>query len=55
MKGLLIIIFILSASITISQTQMIDSITADVIALNSDWKFHAGDNPEWSKPDLDDS
>src|SRR6188768_1351973 len=55
MKGLLIIIFILSASITISQTQMIDSITADGIALNSDWKFHAGDNPEWSKPDLDDS
>jgi two-component system NtrC family sensor kinase len=55
MKSFLIIIILLSGFTTFSQTQIINSIPEDGIVLNSGWKFQAGDNPEWSKPGMDDS
>ncbi|MFN8357955.1 MAG: sensor histidine kinase [Spirosomataceae bacterium] len=33
----------------------IDNIPSTGILLNKGWKFHAGDNPAWAKPDFDDS
>ncbi len=33
----------------------IDSIPQEGIFLNKGWKFHAGDNPDFAKPDFDDS
>ena len=36
-------------------TFYIDSLPAKGILLDKGWKFHEGDNPEWAKPDMDDS
>jgi signal transduction histidine kinase len=33
----------------------IDSLPKAGILLNQGWKWHAGDNPEWAKPNFDDS
>ncbi len=33
----------------------LDSLQAQGILLNKGWKFHSGDNPEWAKPNFDDS
>ncbi|MER0439331.1 ATP-binding protein [Emticicia sp. W12TSBA100-4] len=33
----------------------IDSLPKEGILLNKGWKFHAGDNPDFAKPDFDDS
>ena len=55
MKNIYIIIFILSTITCFSQTQIIDSIPAGGILLNKGWKFKTGDNPDYAKPDLDDS
>ena len=33
----------------------IDSIPKEGILLNKGWKFHAGDNPDFAKPDFDDT
>jgi len=33
----------------------IDSIPQQGVLLDKGWKFHAGDNPEWAKPDFDDT
>ena len=33
----------------------IDKITKDGVLLDRGWKFHAGDNPAWAKPDIDES
>ena len=33
----------------------IDSIPQQGILLDKGWKFHAGDNPDFAKPDFDDS
>ncbi len=33
----------------------IDSLPQEGITLNKNWKFHAGDNPDFAKPDFDDS
>lgn len=33
----------------------IDSIPQTDILLNKGWKFHAGDNPDFAKPDFDDT
>jgi hypothetical protein len=54
MKSFLIIIILLSGFTAFAQPQIINSMPEDGIVLNSGWKFHAGDNPGWSKPDLDD-
>ena len=32
----------------------IDTLPSQGILLNKGWRFHAGDNPEWAKPSLDD-
>jgi two-component system, NtrC family, sensor kinase len=33
----------------------IDSLPANGLLLNKGWKWHAGDNPEWAKPEFNDS
>ncbi len=33
----------------------IDSLPKEGILLDKGWKWHAGDNPEWAKPDFDDA
>ena len=33
----------------------IDSLTTEGVLLNKNWKWHAGDNPEWANLDFDDS
>ena len=33
----------------------IDSLPPEGVLLDKGWKFHAGDNPEWAKPEFDDS
>ncbi|CAH0997783.1 hypothetical protein EMA8858_03917 [Emticicia aquatica] len=33
----------------------IDSLPKEGVLLNKGWKFHAGDNPDFAKPDFDDS
>ncbi len=49
-------LFWLSVSGTLAQAVFrIDSLAANGLLLNKGWKFHAGDNPEWAKPDFDDS
>lgn len=50
-----ITLFLLFHSAVFSQVFRIDSIPQEGILLNKGWKFHAGDNPEWAKPDFDDS
>lgn len=34
---------------------LIDSLPANGVLLDKNWKWHAGDNPNWAKPDFDDS
>src|SRR5664279_2334609 len=55
MKTCCTILFFLSTLCCFSQTQVINSIHTNGVLLDSGWKFHEGDNPEWSKPNLDDS
>jgi signal transduction histidine kinase len=33
----------------------IDSLPKEGVLLNQGWKWHAGDNPEWAKPEFDDT
>ena len=37
------------------QTFYIDGLPAQGVLLDKGWKFHAGDNPDWAKPDYDDN
>src|SRR5690349_338000 len=32
----------------------LDSIPAEGVLLDKDWKFHSGDNAEWARPEFDD-
>ncbi|HXL56265.1 MAG TPA: hypothetical protein VN958_08420, partial [Chitinophagaceae bacterium] len=49
MKSFLTIIILLSRFTTFSQTQIINSIPKSGLLLNSGWRFHAEDNPEFAK------
>ncbi len=48
-----LIAFNLSAQKT--DTFRIDSLPTEGVLLDKGWKFHAGDNPDFAKPDFDDS
>jgi hypothetical protein len=37
-----------------SQTQIVGTIPNDGVLLEKGWKFHAGDDPQYAKPDFDD-
>ncbi len=52
--GIFLITFrVWSQDFTDSSFQL-TKIPADGIILNKGWKFHAGDNPQWAKPEFDD-
>src|SRR6187397_1352870 len=42
-------------SLSPAHTFYISKLTNEGVLLDKGWKFHPGDDPEWSKPDLDDS
>ncbi len=50
-----LILFVTSAAAKTDSVINIDKIPKDGILLDKGWKFHAGDNPAWAKPDIDDS
>ena len=53
---LAILLFFLTISGSLAQTVFhIDSLPPQGVLLDKGWKFHAGDNPDWAKPDFDDS
>ncbi len=56
MKKICYLIFLFSFEI-FAQNEVfrIDSIPQQGILLDKGWKFHAGDNPDFAKPDFDDS
>ena len=58
MKNLLTIFLLIIANFEIyaqNEVFRIDSLTKDGVLLDKGWKFHAGDNPDFAKPDFDDS
>src|ERR1700712_4039551 len=62
MKVLLGILFLLFASYSVCHSQVASNDTVQLtklspegILLNKGWKFYAGDEPQWAKPDFDDS
>lgn len=56
MKNLSLTLFLaLICSIGFTQTFKIDSLPKQGIVLDKNWKWHVGDNPEWTKTDFDDS
>jgi signal transduction histidine kinase len=56
-KWLLIFLLLQNTSALVAQQPIfhLDSLPTNGILLRTGWKFHAGDNPKWAKPDLDDS
>ncbi|MCA0233078.1 MAG: sensor histidine kinase [Bacteroidetes bacterium] len=58
MKKLLALIVLTSIHLSIlaqNEVFRIDSIPSEGILLDKGWKWHAGDNPDFAKPDFDDS
>ena len=58
MKNLLTVIFLVTIHLGVLAQQevfRIDSIPTQGILLDKGWKFHAGDNPDFAKPDFDDT
>ena len=58
MKNLLTFILLTSISLgswAQKEAFRIDSIPTKGILLDKGWKWHAGDNPDFAKPDFDDS
>ncbi len=57
MKVLTLILFLFSFNILAQKSDVfrIDSLPIEGLLLDKGWKFHAGDNSEWAKPDFDDS
>ena len=56
MKPLLLsLFFAFISSLGFAQVFRIDSLPQQGVLLDKGWKWHAGDNPEWAKPDFDDS
>jgi len=56
-KILLFIILLIPICIFTQQREVfrIDSLPKEGILLNQGWKWYAGDNPEWAKPEFDDA
>ncbi len=57
MRNLLFLLLLLPVILIAQQREVfrIDNLPKAGILLNQGWKWHAGDNPEWAKPDFDDS
>ncbi|MCY7351192.1 MAG: histidine kinase [Cytophagaceae bacterium] len=58
MRHLFLLLFLLTTVVGLGQTVepiRIDSLPAQGILLNKGWKWHAGDNSDWAKPEFDDS
>ena len=61
MKHLCFILFALLSSgkilsqDTVEKVFHLDSLPVQGILLDKGWKFHVGDNPDWARPDFDDS
>ena len=58
MKKILALIVLTSIHLSIlaqNEVFRIDSIPSEGILLDKGWKWHAGDNPDFAKPDFDDS
>jgi hypothetical protein len=57
MKKILLFLLVFPVCIFAQQQEVfrIDSLPQKGILLNQGWKWHAGDNPEWAKPEFDDS
>ena len=49
------LLFISSFAFAQKDFMQIDSIPKEGILLNKGWKFHAGDNPDFAKPEFDDT
>lgn len=53
---LTLLLLVLTVSAGQAQTPFrIGSLPAEGVLLNQGWKWHAGDNPKWARPDFDDS
>jgi two-component system, NtrC family, sensor kinase len=57
MKPLACILLLLSFNAFAQKSNMfsIDSLTKEGVLLDKGWTFQAGDNPNWAKPEFDDS
>jgi two-component system, NtrC family, sensor kinase len=57
MKVLTLILLLLSSHIFAQNSDIfrVDSLPTDGVLLDKNWKFHAGDNPEWAKGTFDDA
>ncbi|HOY17056.1 MAG TPA: ATP-binding protein [Haliscomenobacter sp.] len=57
MKRILLLLLIFPVCIFAQQRDVfrIDSLPKEGVLINQGWKWHAGDNPEWAKPEFDDA
>lgn len=56
MRWLLLTLFsLLISGFSFGQSYTIDSLPPQGILLDKGWKWHAGDHPDWAKPNFDDS
>jgi signal transduction histidine kinase len=57
MRRILLLLLLFPVSIFAQQREVyrIDSLPKEGVLLDKGWKWHAVDNPEWSKPDFDDA
>ena len=57
MKKALLFLLLFPVCVFAQQREVfrIDSLPKTGILLNQGWKWHAGDNPEWAKPEFDDT
>ncbi|WP_428665645.1 ATP-binding protein [Runella sp.] len=51
----LLILFIALTNVVAQSIITIDTIPPKGVVLDKNWKWHAGDNPEWANPEFDDS
>ncbi|MDO9373685.1 MAG: ATP-binding protein [Ferruginibacter sp.] len=54
MKQVLVIAFLFLTIGCFAQSLVIHTIPREGVQLDTGWKFHAGDNTEWAKPEFDD-
>ncbi|MES2890891.1 MAG: ATP-binding protein [Bacteroidota bacterium] len=54
MKQVLVIAFLFLTISCFAQSLVIHTIPREGVQLDTGWKFHAGDNTEWAKPEFDD-
>ena len=57
MKQLVLLLLFFSAHAFAQNSEIfqIDSLPTEGVLLNKGWKYQTGDNPDWAKPDFDDS